>query len=62
MTETSEESTSGNRKKKKGRGQDIQEETSISIDFAESLDVSCMGTALIRAPEIDNAYIVKYNK
>ncbi|XP_058835886.1 fibrillin-1-like isoform X2 [Topomyia yanbarensis] len=50
-------------KKRKGsRGQNIQEETAVSSDMASQLDLSCMAQGLIHAPEIDNGYVVKYNR
>uniref|UniRef100_A0A182LZQ9 Sushi domain-containing protein n=1 Tax=Anopheles culicifacies TaxID=139723 RepID=A0A182LZQ9_9DIPT len=53
----------GNGKRKPGqRGQNIQEETDLEPELAAVLDLSCMANGLIRAPEIDNGYVVKYNR
>ncbi|XP_055623732.1 uncharacterized protein LOC129767136 [Toxorhynchites rutilus septentrionalis] len=50
-------------KKRKGtKGQHIQEETAVGSEFASQLDLSCMAQGLIHAPEIDNGYVVKYNR
>uniref|UniRef100_A0A182NIS0 Sushi domain-containing protein n=1 Tax=Anopheles dirus TaxID=7168 RepID=A0A182NIS0_9DIPT len=52
-----------NGKRKPGqRGQNIQEETDLDAELAARLDLSCMAHGLIRAPEIDNGYVVKYNR
>lgn len=50
----------GGRRKKKG--QEILEDTGITSEFAKDLDLSCMGRALVRAPDITNGYVVKYNR
>ncbi|XP_053687239.1 uncharacterized protein LOC128736776 [Sabethes cyaneus] len=50
------------KKRKNARGQNIQEETAVSSTFAAQLDLSCMAQGLIHAPEIDNGYVVKYNR
>ncbi|ETN59950.1 hypothetical protein AND_008443 [Anopheles darlingi] len=44
------------------KGQNIQEETDIDSELAARLDLSCMTHGLIRAPEIDSGYVVKYNR
>ncbi|XP_058122985.1 uncharacterized protein LOC131293979 [Anopheles ziemanni] len=52
-----------NGKRKPGqKGQNIQEESDIEPELAARLDLSCMSQGLIRAPEIDNGYVVKYNR
>ncbi|KFB47089.1 AGAP005714-PA-like protein [Anopheles sinensis] len=52
-----------NGKRKPGqKGQNIQEEPDIEPELAARLDLSCMSQGLIRAPEIDNGYVVKYNR
>lgn len=51
-----------NKKRKKGKGQDIQEEQGITVSFAKELDLSCMSGGLVKAPNITNGYIVKYNR
>ncbi|XP_050093907.1 fibrillin-1-like [Anopheles aquasalis] len=43
-------------------GQNIPEETDIDSELAARLDLSCMTHGLIRAPEIDSGYVVKYNR
>nr|XP_040220896.2 fibrillin-2 isoform X3 [Anopheles coluzzii] len=53
----------GNGKRKPGqRAQNIQEETDLDPELAARLDLSCMAQGLLRAPEIDNGYVVKYNR
>ncbi|XP_040151178.1 fibrillin-2-like [Anopheles arabiensis] len=53
----------GNGKRKAGqRAQNIQEETDLDPELAARLDLSCMAQGLLRAPEIDNGYVVKYNR
>ncbi|EDS32285.1 conserved hypothetical protein [Culex quinquefasciatus] len=54
--------TSPQKKRKHGRAQNIQEETDVSSELAAQLDLSCMAQGLIHAPEIDNGYVVKYNR
>lgn len=51
-----------NNRRKKGRSQAILEETGIEDEYAQQLDLSCMAHDRIEAPEITNAYIVKYNR
>ncbi|XP_021699518.1 uncharacterized protein LOC5579245 [Aedes aegypti] len=50
------------KKRKPGKLQNIQEETTIDNGLASQLDLSCMAQGLIHAPEIDNGYVVKYNR
>uniref|UniRef100_A0A182SAJ4 EGF-like domain-containing protein n=1 Tax=Anopheles maculatus TaxID=74869 RepID=A0A182SAJ4_9DIPT len=52
----------GQKRKPGARGQNIQEETDLEPELAARLDLSCMAQGLIRAPEIDNGYVVKYNR
>jgi len=51
-----------NKKRKKAKGQEILEETTIDDDFAGELHLSCMSRGLVRAPNIDNGYVAKYNR
>lgn len=50
--------------KKKMRLQDIQEEESITAEYAQSLDLSCMlkGKGGVKPPTIDNGYVLKFNR
>jgi hypothetical protein len=41
---------------------EIKEETHITNDFAQELDLSCMSKGLVKAPTINNGYIAKYNR
>ncbi|XP_035788356.1 uncharacterized protein LOC118464801 isoform X2 [Anopheles albimanus] len=66
-SESGQQETAGSRGNGKGRkpgqkGQNIQEETDIDSELAARLDLSCMTHGLIRAPEIDSGYVVKYNR
>ncbi|XP_055538598.1 fibrillin-1 isoform X2 [Wyeomyia smithii] len=61
-TSSSSSSSQQQKKRKNARGQNIQEETAVSSAFAVQLDLSCMAQGLIHAPEIDNGYVVKYNR
>lgn len=56
-----ESSESDGKKRRKGKGQEILEETKITSSFAKQLDLSCMKSS-IRAPNINNGHIVKYNR
>ena len=59
---SSEETTGNGKKRKKAKGQEIQEETALRSDLAKEMDLSCMGRSLVRAPTIDNGYVLKYNR
>ena len=50
------------KKRKNSKLQNIQEETTVDSGLASQLDLSCMAQGLIHAPEIDNGYVVKYNR
>ncbi|CRK94788.1 CLUMA_CG008282, isoform A [Clunio marinus] len=50
-----------NKKRRRNRVQEIQEESQITNDFAQHLDLSCMSKGLVKAPQIKNAYL-KYNR
>lgn len=41
---------------------EIKEESQITSDFAQQLDLSCMSKGLVKAPGINNGYIAKYNR
>lgn len=61
-SDDSDKSATDGRKRKKMRMQDIQEETGIESGFAKKLDLTCMSKGLVRAPDINDGYIVKYNR
>jgi hypothetical protein len=60
--ESSDKSSSDNKKRSKGKVREIKEETQITNDFAHLLDLSCMSKGLVKAPNITNGYIAKYNR
>lgn len=61
--ETDNTSGNGLASRKKKKPLEIQEDTQVSSEFAKDLDLSCMiGRTLVRAPNIENGYIVKYNR
>jgi hypothetical protein len=41
---------------------EIKEETQITDAFAKELDLSCMSKGLVKAPQIENGSIQKYNR
>lgn len=41
---------------------DIEEETNISQEYAEALDMSCLEEGLIRAVQIHNGEVVRYTR
>lgn len=48
---------------KRGRkNKNVEEDNSIDEEFSKQLDLTCGGKAAIAAPEIENAYISKYNR
>lgn len=48
--------------KRRRKGKNYEEETSIDADYASQLDLSCVGEHAISAPTISNAFISKYNR
>jgi hypothetical protein len=48
--------------RRKGKVQEIKEESQITNDFAQNLDLSCMSKGLVKAPVINNGYVAKYNR
>ncbi|XP_062552414.1 fibrillin-1-like isoform X2 [Armigeres subalbatus] len=62
VKESTDKDVSQQQPQKKRKLQNIQEETAIDDAFASQLDLSCMAQGLIHAPEIDNGYVVKYNR
>lgn len=61
---TSEDSqpSESSRRRKKVKAQEILEDTTVTSEYAKQLDLSCMGTTIVKAPNIENAYILKYNR
>lgn len=48
------------KKKKKGKKEDVLEDDSIGIGFAQQLDISCSSDSPVTAPDIDDAFVSKY--
>ncbi|KAG5677774.1 hypothetical protein PVAND_007505 [Polypedilum vanderplanki] len=48
--------------RRRGKVHEIKEESQITNDFAKDLDLSCMSKGLVKAPQINNGYISKYNR
>lgn len=57
-----DKSTAENKKRRKNKVHEIKEESQITNDFAQQLDLSCMSKGLVKAPSINNGYIAKYNR
>lgn len=55
-------SVDNKKQRRKGKVQEIKEESQITNDFAQNLDLSCMSKGLVKAPAINNGYIAKYNR
>lgn len=63
-SEDAEDKSSVDNKKlrRKGKVHEIKEESQITNDFAQNLDLSCMSKGLVKAPAINNGYVAKYNR
>lgn len=48
--------------KRKRKGKNYEEDTTIDAAYASQLDLSCVGETAIAAPNLDNAFISKYNR
>lgn len=48
--------------KRRRKGKHYEEDTSIDVAYASQLDLSCGGKTKISAPNLDNAFISKYNR
>lgn len=57
-----DKSSVDNKKRRKNKVHEIKEESQITNDFAQQLDLSCMSKGLVKAPSINNGYIAKYNR
>lgn len=57
-----DKSSVDNKKRRKNKVHEIKEETQISNDFAQHLDLSCMSKGLVKAPSVENGFIAKYNR
>lgn len=51
-----------NKKRRRNKVHEIKEESQITSDFAQHLDLSCMSKGLVKAPSIGHGYIAKYNR
>lgn len=60
--EGDDKSSVDNKKRRKNKVHEIKEETQISLDFAQHLDLSCMSKGLVKAPNVENGFIAKYNR
>lgn len=60
--DSDDKSTTDNKKRRKNKVHEIKEESQITSDFAQQLDLSCMSKGLVKAPSINNGYIAKYNR
>lgn len=60
--ESDQSFTSTEQRRRRAKLQSIQEETQINGTFALELDLSCLIGTPIRAPSIDNAHVLKYNR
>ena len=62
--EADDKSSVDNKKnqRRKGRVQEIKEETQMTNEFASKLDLSCMSRGLVKAPTINNGNVAKYNR
>lgn len=57
-----DKSSTDNKKRRKSKVHEIKEESQITSEFAQQLDLSCMSKGLVKAPSIANGYIAKYNR
>lgn len=48
--------------KRRRKGKYYEEDTTIDEEYASRLDLSCVGETAISAPNLDNAFISKYNR
>lgn len=48
--------------KRRRKGKNYEEDTTIDAAYASQLDLSCVGETPISAPNLDNAFISKYNR
>lgn len=48
--------------KRKRKGKNYEEDTTIDAAYASQLDLSCVGETAISAPNLDNAFVSKYNR
>lgn len=48
--------------KRRRKGKNYEEDTTIDEEYASKLDLSCVGETAISAPNLDNAFISKYNR
>lgn len=48
--------------KRRRKGKNYEEDTTIDEAYASQLDLSCVGETPIAAPNLDNAFISKYNR
>lgn len=67
MIETTTTTTAapGAARRRKANMRNVEEDTSIDAAFARQLDLSCVGRESgdpVRAPNIDNAAVSKYNR
>lgn len=60
--ESDDKSSMDNKRRRKSKVHEIKEESQITNDFAQHLDLSCMSKGLVKAPSINNGYIAKYNR
>lgn len=60
--ESDDKSTADSKKRRKNKVHEIKEESQITNDFAQHLDLSCMSKGLVKAPSINNGFIAKYNR
>lgn len=60
--EFDDKSTADSKKRRKNKVHEIKEESQITNDFAQHLDLSCMSKGLVKAPSINNGFIAKYNR
>lgn len=51
-----------NKKRRRNKVHEIKEESQITSDFAQHLDLLCMSKGLVKAPSIGHGYIAKYNR
>ena len=61
-SETESGTTQPTQSKKRRKGHDVQEDTTIDSEFAKELDLSCVGENPVEAPSITDAYILKYGR
>lgn len=49
-------------RRKGNRGQEIEEESDLSDEYASALDMSCLSDGLLRAPQLPNGEVVRYTR